>query len=126
MKKFVRAAFASMLVAGALVPATAIADGNELRGAPSLHRVDGHHARLRFATDQRLTIARGTPTGIRVAFAGGQRVSSMVASGRHGDDYVYTARVSSRSQLRPGAKYTVLFRFAGQRTTMRLVKLHQH
>jgi hypothetical protein len=125
MQKFVRAVFASMLVAGALVPATAVAAGNELRGAPSLHRVDAHHARLRFATDQRLTIARGTPTGVRVAFAGGQRVSSMVATGRHGDDYLYTARVSSQSELRPGVKYTVRFRFAGQPTTVRLVKLHQ-
>ncbi len=62
---------------------------------------------------------------MRIAFSGGQRVTSIAASGRHGDDYVYTARVSSPTELRIGAKYTVRFRFGGQSAKVRLVKLHE-
>ena len=124
MRKFIRLAATSMMAVAAMIPATANAAGNDLRGAPTLHRIDAHHARLQFATDERLVLRNGSSTGLRIAFSGGQRVSSIVASGRHGDDYRYTAQVASETELRTGAKYTVRFRFGRQPATVRLVKLH--
>jgi hypothetical protein len=125
MRKLTRTLATSVLALAALVPAAANAAENDLRGAPTLRRVDAHHARLKFTTDQRLTVRDGSLSGLRIVFSGGQRVSSIVARGRHGDDYVYTARVSSESRLRTGVKYTVRFRFAGQSTHVRVVKLHE-
>ncbi len=55
------------------------------------------------------------------ALAIAAKVSSAVAHRRHGDDYEYSARVTSTSDLRVGAKYRV--RFADEGIT-RLVKLH--
>ena len=101
---------ASALAITALTPVAASAAGVALRGAPTMRLVDTHHATLAFTTDQRLARQADGTYRIRVVFASGrQTVSSVVARGRHGDDYTYRARVTSTSKLRAGAKYTVRF-----------------
>ena len=105
---------ASLLAAAALVPATAQAAGAHLGGQPTMRAVDAHHATLKVTANR-------TP---RVHFAGGQRVSALKATGKHGRDTVYTATVSSRSNLRVGAKYTVTIRLPGAESVKRLVTLH--
>jgi hypothetical protein len=110
------------LAAAALTPVAASAAGVQLRGAPSLQRVDDTHATLSFTTDDRLARDANGGYRLRIVFAGNrQKVTSIAARGRHGDDYRYSARVTSTSDLRVGAKYTVRF---GDDGTTRLVKLH--
>jgi hypothetical protein len=123
MRKFIRLAATSMVAVAVIIPATANAAASDLRGAPTLRRIDTHHARLLFATDQRLILRNGSGAGLRVAFSGGQHVSSIVAIGRHGGAYRYTAQVSSQTELRTGAEYRVRFRFGRQPAKVRLVKL---
>ena len=55
---------------------------------------------------------------------GGQRVSALKPVGRHGADIRYRATVTSTSDLRVGAKYTVRIALAGSPAVTRLVKLH--
>jgi hypothetical protein len=113
---------ASALAVAALAPAAASAAGVELRGAPSLRLVDARQANLSFTTDERLPRKANGTYRVRIVFASGrQKVSSVVARGRHGDDYRYGARVRSTSDLRVGAKYTVRF---GDDDVTRRVKLH--
>ena len=85
--------------------------------------MDTRHATLSFAADRLPRRADGA-IHARVTFATGQRVSALRVRGRHGDDVVYTARVTSQNPLRVGTKYTVRFRFAGQAPIERKVKLH--
>lgn len=106
----------------AMTPLAASAADFELRSAPSMRLVDTKTARLSFTTDKRLTRKADGTYRIRIVFASGkQKVSSVVSRGRHGDDYKYSARVTSTSDLRVGAKYTVRF---GDDGVTRLVKLH--
>src|SRR3954452_15953580 len=104
---------ASLLAAAALVPATAQAAGAPLGGQPTMRTVDAHHATLQVTANR-------TP---HVQFAGGQRVAAMKATGTHGRDTVYTATVTSRSDLRVGAKYPARTRLAGAKAVERLVTL---
>jgi len=84
--------------------------------------VDARHATLSFTTDDRLTRTTNGTYRIRIIFASGrQKVASVVARGRHGDDYRYSARVMATNDLRVGAKYTVRF---GDNAVTRLVRLH--
>lgn len=113
---------ASALAIAALAPMTASAAGVELRSAPSMRLVDAKTAKLSFTTAERLARRADGTYRIRIVFAGGnQKVSSVVARGRHGDNYKYSAKVTSTSNLRVGAKYRVRF---GDRGITRLVKLH--
>jgi hypothetical protein len=83
--------------------------------------VDVRQATLSFTTDERLARKANGTYRIRIRFASSkQKVTSVVARGRHGDDYRYTARVTSSSDLRVGAKYTVRF----NDSVTRRVKLH--
>ena len=117
-----RSLTAAALGAAALTAMPAGAADVELRSAPSMRLVDARHATMSFTTDERLARGANGKYRIRIVFASAkQKVSSIVARGRHGDDYRYSARVTSTSDLRVGAKYTV--RFGGEGTT-RLVKLH--
>ncbi len=112
---------ASALAVGAFAPVAASAADVDLRGAPSMRAVDAKHATLSFTTDERLARNADGTYRIRIAFASGkQKVTSIVARGRHGGDYRYSARVTSTSKLRVGAKYTVRF---GDDGIARLVKL---
>ena len=113
---------ASALAFAALMPMAASAADIELRSAPSMRLVDARQANLSFTTNERLTRKTDGTYRIRIIFASGkQKVSSVVARGRHGDDYKYSARVTSTSDLRVGVKYTVRF---GDDGVTRLVKLH--
>ena len=113
------------LAVTALLPASAVAAQNELRGAPQLRLTDSaRQAQLQFTTDRRLSRTSSGAYRLRIAFVGEQRVSNIVAVGRHGDDYRYTARVTSGRDLRVGRKYRVRFTFPGQESTTRLVKVH--
>ena len=93
----------------------------ELRSAPQMRLVDDHHATLSFAAD-RIPRTRSGVDG-KITLAHGQ-VTRLRASGRHGDDVVYTARVSSRLRLEVGRKYRVTFRLGDATGVRRLVKLH--
>jgi hypothetical protein len=113
---------AALLAAAALAPAAASAAQIDLGGQPTLRQVDAHHATLRFASDR---LPR-TPAGriaARVVFSG-ERAGSVTAVGRHGDDVVYRARISTDRDLRAGAKYTVRIVVDGQEPIVRKVKLH--
>jgi hypothetical protein len=114
---------ASLLAAAALAPATANASGAQLGGQPTMRAIDAHHATLEFAADRLPRTASGAVEA-RVQFAGGQRVSALKPVGRHGSDVRYTATVTSRSDLRVGAKYTVRITLPGSAQVIRLVKLH--
>ena len=59
----------------------------------------------------------------QITFAGGQTVGTVTKVGTHGSDNVYRVRVTSKSELRDGAKYTVTFRFPGEYAAKQLVKL---
>ena len=110
------------LAVAALTPAAASAAGVELRGAPSMRLVDAKQATMSFTTDERLPRNADGTRRIRIRFAGpNQKVTTVLARGRHGDDYRYSARVVSTSDLRVGAKYTVRF---GDEGVARKVKLH--
>jgi hypothetical protein len=106
----------------ALMPAAASAADVQLGGAPTLRLVDAHHAQLRFASDRLPRRADGA-LDARITFAGGQRVTGLRPVGRHGKDVVYAARVTSRSALRVGTKYTVRIRIDAQAPIVRKVKL---
>ena len=113
---------ASALALAALAPAAASAAGVELRSAPSMRLVDANHATLSFTTDERLPRNADGTNRIRIRFASAnQKVTEVVARGRHGDDYRYSARVTSTTDLRVGAKYTVRFGAGG---VAHKVKLH--
>ena len=113
---------ASAVAIAALAPMTASAASVELRSAPSMRLVDAQTATLSFTTDERLARKADGTYRIRIVFASGkQKVSSVVTRGRHGDDYKYSARVTSTTDLRVGAKYRVRF---GDEAITRLVKVH--
>jgi hypothetical protein len=113
---------ASLLVTAALAPAAAGAASVHLGGQPSMHQTDATHARLQFAAD-RLPTSRSGAVAARVRIAGG-RISGLTATGRHGRDVVYRARVTAPNGLDVGAKYTVRIEVPGQAPIVRLVKLH--
>lgn len=98
-------------LAGVLIPAVADA---KLGGAPTLTSINDNQASLRFAADKKPS---------KITFAGGQKVGTVKAVGKHGTDTVYRARVTSESELREGVKYAVTFTFAGERAQKRLVKV---
>jgi hypothetical protein len=116
---------ASLLAAAALAPASALAGTADVRlgGAPTLRQIDAHHAQLRFATDERLERTKAGRIKARVTVSG-RSVSGLAPSGRHGDDTVYTARVTSERTLRAGVKYTVKIAVPGQDAIVRKAKLH--
>ena len=117
------------LAVTALVPATALAAQNDLRGAPQLRLTENstQHAELQFSTDRRLSRTASGTYRLRISFVlAGRRVSRIVAAGQHGEDYRYVARVTSDRGLRVGRKYRVRFAFPGQETTTRLVKVHPY
>jgi hypothetical protein len=113
---------AALLAAAALAPAAANAAHIELGGQPTLRELDATHAQLRFAAD-RLPRRVGGGVAARARIAG-QRVGALHATGRHGRDVVYTARVTARAGLRAGAKYAVRIEVPGRGAIVRLVKLH--
>jgi len=113
---------AAALAVAALTPVAASAAGLELRSAPTMRAVTAKQATLSFTTQERLARKADGTYRIRIVFAGGrQKVTSVLARGRHGDDYRYSARVTSTSTLRVGAKYIVRF---GDEAITRRVKLH--
>jgi hypothetical protein len=114
---------ASALSVAALAPAVAHAADFKLGGSPQMRLIDAKHARLNFSADRLPKKADGS-IDARIRFSGGQRVSNLKATGTHGDDITYSARVTSRRDLRLGAKYTVSFTFADQDPVVRKVKLH--
>ena len=120
---------ASLLAAAALAPAAAhaadapAAHHARLGGQPTMFQVYAHHATLEFAAARLPRTATGA-VDARVRFAGGQRVSALKPVGRHGTDIRYRATVTSTSDLRAGAKYTVRIALAGSPAVTRLVTLH--
>lgn len=121
MSRFRTLTTSIVAIAALAPPVAANAADLQLRGAPSMRLVDARHATLSFTTDERLARKADGTYRISIRFAGAkQKVTSVAARGRHGHDYRYTARVTSRSDLRAGAKYTVRF----NDSLTRIVKLH--
>src|SRR3954447_17738254 len=89
---------AAVVAASTLVPAAAMAAGvhthPKLGGSPQMRLVDAHHATLKFASDRLPRTATGK-VDAKITFVSGLRVSDLRPTGRHGDDIVYSARVSS-------------------------------
>jgi hypothetical protein len=113
---------ASLLATAALAaPAAALAADVQLGGAPTARMTDSHHATLRFASD-RLPRTSSGKLDARVLFSG-ERATHLKAVGHHGNDIVYSARVSTDRTLRAGTKYTVKIKVADQDVMVRKVKL---
>jgi hypothetical protein len=123
---------AAALAVSALAPATALASGVHshpiLRGSPQMHVADAHHATLQFASDRLPRAATGR-LDAKITYADGSRVSDLKVRGTHGEDIVYTARISLRRVIEDHQKFTVRFRLGDSRTVERTVTLytaHQH
>jgi hypothetical protein len=113
------------LSAAVVVPTGALAASSatpRLKSSPQMRRIDTHHATLTFAADRLPTTTNGRPDAA-ITFANGARVSSLKATGTHGSDIVYSARVTARRALRAHAKYTVRFRLGASKPVTRKVKL---
>jgi hypothetical protein len=110
----------------ALSPAAAVAAGShakpQLGGNPQMRLVDQHHATLKFASDRLGKTAYGN-LDAKITFADGSRVSGLKATGTHGSDIVYSARVTSTKALQLHAKVKVTFRLGDSKPVQRFVKL---
>jgi hypothetical protein len=110
----------------ALSPAAALAAGTnakpQLGGNPQMRLVDSHHATLKFASDRLARNAYGS-LDAKITFADGSRVSGLKATGTHGSDIVYSARVSSSKALQLHEKVKVTFRLGDSKPVQRFVKL---
>ncbi len=113
---------ASLLAVAALAPSAAMAADAKLGGAPQMFQVDSTHATLKFAAD-RLPRTESGKIDARVLVSG-KRVATLKATGRHGSDVVYSARVNAGRELRVGTKYTVSFKFGDQAPVVRKAKLY--
>lgn len=115
------------LLAAAAVPAVAGADDAtpRLGGAPRLVLSDAHHATIKFAAD-RLPKKPGGGYRATIRFATGTdaRVTTIKATGRHGDDVVYSAKVTARDALKAGTKYRVTFTLADAKPQRVFVKAY--
>jgi len=78
---------------------------------------------LRFASEKLPRTAAGK-IDAKISYAGGLRVSNLKVAGRHGEDTVYTARVSSVAKLVNHQKFVVRFRLGDSPTVQRSVKLY--
>lgn len=119
-------ALAALLAAG-LVPAVAdAADATyRLGGAPRMVLADAHHATIRFASDRLPKTSSGRYRAtIRFATGTDARVTTIRATGRHGDDVVYTAKVRARDALKAGRKYRLTFILAGSKPQRVFVKAY--
>jgi hypothetical protein len=100
------------LLAAAAVPAGADAGGgaHRLGGSPQMFLTDGHHATIKFAS-ARLPSKPGGGYRATIRFdkATDARVTTIKATGRHGSDVVYSAKVTARDALKAGTKYRVTF-----------------
>jgi hypothetical protein len=117
---------AAVVAASALVPAGAMAAGvhshPKLGGSPQMRLVDAHHATLQFASDRLPRTASGK-VDAKITFLAGLRVSDLRPTGRHGEDTVYSARVSSAKPLVVHRKFRARFRLGDSGTVERSVKL---
>jgi hypothetical protein len=123
---------ATALAVSALAPAAALATGAHshpiLRGSPQMHVVDAHHATLKFASNRLPRTATGK-VDAKITYADGSRVSDLHPRGTHGEDIVYTARITLRRTIQDHQKFTVRFRLGDSPTVERTVTLytvHQH
>jgi hypothetical protein len=83
---------------------------------------DSHHATLEFASPVLPRQADGT-IDARYVLAPRKRASAIRKVGRHGTDTRYQATVTSKSDWRVGARYTVRLKIAGQQDIVRKIKL---
>ncbi len=116
------------LLATATVPSVAGADDPTYRlgGSPRMVLADAHHGTIKFATD-RLPRKSGGGYRATIEFAAGTdaRVTTIKATGRHGDDVVYTAKVTAEDALKAGKKYRVTFTLAGSKPQRVFVKAYE-
>jgi len=119
---------AAVTAATALVPAAALAARADshpvLKGSPQMRSIDDHHAKLNFASERLPRTATGK-LDAKITYAAGLRVSNLKQSGRHGSDFVYTARVTSKTKLANHQKFAVRFRLGDSPTVQRTVKLYK-
>lgn len=118
---------AGLLATATVVPAVAGAEdaAHRLGGSPRMVLADDHHATIRFAAD-RLPRKSGGGYRATIRFAKGTdaRVTTIKATGRHGDDVVYAAKVTARDALKAGRKYRVTFTLAGGKPQRVFVKAY--
>ncbi len=104
---------AALVAAGLAVPAAASA-AHTLGGAPTLRPIDAHHAKLEFAASR-------APD--KIVLTNGRTLSPLKTDGYHGTDHRYVATLTSKTKLRLNAKYTLTFKFSGEKPTKVLAKL---
>lgn len=121
-----------ILLAGLLATATVLPTGagaedapHRLGGSPRMVLGDAHHATIRFATE-RLPRKSGGGYRATIRFAKGTdaRVTTIRATGRHGSDVVYSAKVTARDALKAGRKYRITFTLAGSTPQRVFVKAY--
>jgi hypothetical protein len=115
------------LLAAASVPAVAeAATTHRLGGAPRMVLTDGHHATIKFATDRLPKTSSGNYRAtIRFGEDTDARVTKITATGRHGSDVVYSAKVTAKDTLKAGTKYRVSFTLAGGKPQRVFVKAYR-
>lgn len=116
------------VLAAAAVPAVAEAadTAHRLGGAPRMVLADEHHATIKFATDRLPKTSSGRYRAtIRFATGVDARVTKITATGRHGSDVVYSAKVTAKDELKVGTKYRISFSLAGGKPQRVLVKAYR-
>lgn len=118
---------AAALALSAFAPAAALASGVHshpiLRSSPQMRVVDAHHATLSFASNRLPRTAAGK-VDAKITYADGSRVSDLKPRGTHGEDIVYTARITLRRKIQDHQKFTVRFRLGDSPTVQRTVTLY--
>jgi hypothetical protein len=84
--------------------------------------VDATHATLKFASE-RLPRTKAGGLDAKITSAG-LRVTKLKATGTHGSDIVYTAKVASTAAMVNHEKFTVRFRLGHSPSVTRSVKLY--
>ncbi len=117
---------AAVAAMGPTAASAVAADGtHRLGGAPRMVLIDRHHATVSFATSRLPTRSDGSYRAtLRFSRDVGARVVRIRATGRHGSDVVYSARVAARSVLKAGTKYRVSFTLASSKPQRVLVKAY--
>ncbi len=111
----------------ALAPTAALAAKADstpvLKSSPQMKIVDTTHATLKFASE-RLPRTSAGKLDAKITSAG-LTVTSLKATGKHGSDTVYTARVASTTAMVKHQKYSLRFRLGASPSVTRLVKLYE-
>ena len=118
----IAAAVALMTIAPTAALAAGASSTPVLKSSPQMHAIDATHATLKFASE-RLPKTKAGKIDARIS-SPGLSFTSLKATGRHGSDTTYSAKVTSTAAMRVGQKSTVRFRLGDSTSVTRFVKLY--